>query len=169
MADDEFPFKPRSNFWDLDDRPLLKESSPKSLLKTTEWGLMTIASLLASFAFPPYFVTVMTLAFLNAGGLLWVTHLSEKGRQRLRDFEAEFRTGHQYEQTGQWVEAVGVYLSIKPRYEDIQQLVHLCDKRAAKIRREHPEYFPNPSKLIKKKAAAKKAKRKPAKRPAKKK
>lgn len=162
--DEEIPKKSSGGFFHLDreDDPRLA-GGPKSLLKTTEWGLMTIASLLATFAFPPYFVTVMTLAFLNAGGLLWVTHLSEKGRQRVRDFEEEFREGHRYEEAGQWVEAVGVYLALRPRYRDISQLVTLCDKRVAKLKKEHPEYFPTPESLArgkKKKAARRKPARK---------
>jgi hypothetical protein len=167
MNDDEFPFKSKGGFWDLDDGhwPDEAESRPKSLLKTTEWGLMTIASLLAGMAFPPYFVTVMTLAFLNAGGLLWVTHLTEKERRRLRDFEADFRAGHSLEENGQWAQAVALYLSLRPRYGDIHQLVTLCDKRVEKIKREHPRDF-SPSRPSKKKAAAKKPRR-PARRPGK--
>ena len=138
----------------------LPEIGPRSLLKTTEWGLLTVVSLLSSFAFPPYFLTVMTLAFLNAGGLLWVTHLSEKGRARLKEFERDFRVGHSYEDQGKWVEAVGVYLTLIPRYEDVSQLVMLCEKRVQLIKTRHSEYFPKNPKPVKKKTAKSKAKKK---------
>ena len=151
MKDDDLKKSSPNEFFGIGPDPVaLNQVRPKSILRTREWGLMTIASLLASFAFPPYFITVMTLAFLNAGGLLWVTHLSEKGRQRLRDFESEFREGHHYEEKEMWVEAVGIYLSLIPRYGDIAQLAALCQNRVDKIKKLQPRYFPSPKSLQKK-------------------
>lgn len=119
-----------SAFFDLERDPKRAElSRPSTMLRTTEWGGLTFLSLLASFAFPPYFVTVMLLAFLNAGGLLWVTHLSETGRQRLRDFEREFSKGHALEEAGDLVGAIAVYRALIPRYADHPKIAEIAQRR----------------------------------------
>lgn len=102
---------------------------PKSILRTTEWGLLTISFLLSSFAFPPYFISVLVLAFFNAGGLLWVTHLNEKGRLRLIEFEKEFSEGHQREEAGQFAEAIAFYQSLVPKYQDFPKISEIASHR----------------------------------------
>ncbi|HXC64511.1 MAG TPA: hypothetical protein VNZ67_09135, partial [bacterium] len=97
-------------FFDLERDPQRAAlTQPNTLLRTTEWGGLTLVSLLAYWAFPPYFVAVMLLASLNAGGMLWVSHLTEAGRQRLREFEAEFSKGHALEESGRMADAVAYY------------------------------------------------------------
>jgi hypothetical protein len=128
---DEKPAAPRhSAFFDLERDPQRAAlTQPRTLLKTTEWGGLTLLSLLLGWAFPPYFVSVMTLAFLNAGGLLWVTHLSEAGRKRLRQFETEFAAGHALEQKGRLREAIAVYETLLPRYADTPKIAAIAAHR----------------------------------------
>lgn len=125
-------------FFDLERDPRRAElTRPGSLLRTTEWGGLTLLSLLVSWAFPPYFVAVMALAFLNAGGLLWVTHLSEAGRLRLRQFERDFAAGHALEEAGRFAEAVAVYEALVPRYQDHPKIAEIAQRRIEHLRQEH--------------------------------
>jgi hypothetical protein len=129
-------------FFDLERDPKRIElTRPRSLLKSTEWGGLTLLSLLVSWAFPPYFVTVMALAFLNAGGMLWVTHLSEAGRQRLRQFEREFAEGHAMEEAGRYRQAVAHYEALIPRYQDQPKIAEIATRRIEHLRHEHPTAF----------------------------
>lgn len=124
-----------SAFFDLERDPQRAElSRPRSLLRTTEWGGLTLLSLLVSWAFPPYFVSVMTLAFLNAGGLLWITHLSEAGRQRLREFEREFAQGHALEEAGKTGQAIAFYQALAPRYRDYPKIAEIALRRVEHLR-----------------------------------
>ena len=114
-------------FFDLERDPKRAElTRPRSLLRSTEWGGLTLLSLLASWAFPPYFVSIMALAFLNAGGLFWVTHLSEAGRLRLRQFEREFAVGHALEEAGDFARAAAVYAALLPRYADQPKIAEIA-------------------------------------------
>jgi hypothetical protein len=124
------PRPAKSAFFDLELDPKRAElTRPGSLLRTTEWGGLTLISLLVSFAFPPYFVQVLLLASLNAGGLLWVSHLSEAGRRRLREFEQEFAQGHQLEEEGRWSEALRLYEELVPRYSDYPKIADVAVKQ----------------------------------------
>jgi len=124
-----------SAFFDLERDPQRAElTKPASLLRTTEWGGLTFLSLLVSLAFPPYFVQVMLLAFLNAGGLLWITHLSESGRQRLREFEREFAKGHDLEEAGDVVGALQVYEALVPVYADQPKIAEIAVRRMQHLR-----------------------------------
>jgi hypothetical protein len=132
--DAEPPKAPKNKFFDLElDSRRAELTRPGSLLKTTQWGVMTVVSLLASFAFPPYFVQVLLLASLNAGGLLWVTHLTEAGRRRLREFEQEFARGHRLEEDGRWAEALQFYEAMVPRYGDFPKIADVAQKQADKL------------------------------------
>src|SRR5438876_7161629 len=97
------------------DRQKAELYRPASILRTTEWGLLTVGSLLAALAFPPYFIAVLWSAFFSAGGMLWVTHLSEAGRLRLREFEREFSDGHEKEEAGKFREAAEIYGALIPK------------------------------------------------------
>lgn len=131
-----------SAFFDLERDPKRAElTRPASILRSTEWGGLTLLSLLLGWAFPPYFVSVMALAFLNAGGLFWITHLSEAGRQRLRDFEKEFAVGHALEDSGHYAKAVAVYEALLPRYKDYAKIAEIAQRRIEHLRSEHPAAF----------------------------
>ncbi len=141
MPDDALPPKLRSGFWGLDTGKAQQLYRPHTLMRTTEWGGLTLVTLLSAFLFPPYFVAVLGLAFLNAGGLLWVTHLSEKGRQRLLQFEAEFRKGFEQEQAGQYEKAAALYSSLVPRFQDFPKIAEIASHRVKYLQTEHPEAF----------------------------
>ncbi len=137
--------RPRhTGFFDYEpDRAKAELTRPQTLLRTTEWGLLTITSLLLAWAFPPYFAQVLWLAFFNAGGLLWVTHLSEAGRQRLRQFEERFARGHALEEEEKPVQAVEFYQKLAPEFKDEPQLLRILDSRAAWLRAQYPAAFKN--------------------------
>jgi hypothetical protein len=131
-----------SAFFDLErDAQRDALTRPATMLRSTEWGGLTVLSLLASLAFPPYFLSVMALAFLNAGGMLWVTHLNEAGRKRLREFESEFSVGHASEERGEYAAAAAHYESLAPRYDDHPKISQIARHRAAFLKAAHPEAF----------------------------
>jgi hypothetical protein len=103
--------------------------------------LLTLGSLLAAAAFPPYFIQVLWLAFFNANGLLWVTHLNERGRKRLAEFERRFSDGHALEEKGRFAEAVEFYESLPKDFADYPKFGEICASRVAYLRREHPQVF----------------------------
>jgi hypothetical protein len=78
------------------------------------------------------------MAGLNASGLLWVSHLGEAGRRRLRDFEREFADGHALEEAGKFAQAVTFYEALAPRYADYPKIAEIATRRAAKLLQEHP-------------------------------
>jgi hypothetical protein len=158
--DEKKPPERHSAFFDLERDPKKVELiRPQSLLRTTEWGGLTLLSLLVSWAFPPYFVSIMALAFLNAGGLLWITHLSEAGRQRLRQFEREFAEGHGLEQAGHFVAAAAAYQALVPKYQEYPKIAQIAVARIEHLRAEHPGAFrPSSSKAAAKPHGKTKAK-----------
>ena len=160
------PKRPSDNvFFDLELDPQRAElTRPASILRTTEWGGLAVLSLIASLTFPPYFVTVLLVAGLNAGGLLWVSHLDANGRRRLREFEREFSDGHALEEAGDFKGAAAFYRSLAPRYADYPKIAAIASQRADKVVAEHPE--PSFKPKVKPRAKAKKAPAKPQ-RPAK--
>lgn len=123
------------------DRQKIELYRPASLLRTTEWGLLTVGSLIAALAFPPYFIAVLWLAFFNAGGLLWVTHLSETGRLRLKEFEREFSLGHQKEEAGDYKAAADFYASLGPKYQDFPKISQIATRRVEHLKAQHPAAF----------------------------
>ncbi|HXL73504.1 MAG TPA: hypothetical protein VN963_07770, partial [bacterium] len=66
----------------------------KTILKKEDWGGLTIVALLAAYAFPPYFIYLMTMAALTEFAHLWTTKLSREDRDRFVQFEQEFRKGY---------------------------------------------------------------------------
>ena len=138
--DEQSPRPIKGKFFDLELDPKRAElTRPASLLRTTEWGGLAVLSLIASLTFPPYFVTVlMWVAGLNAGGLLWVSHLGENGRRRLREFESEFAKGHALEEAGRHTEAISFYQALAPRYADYPKIAEIATRRAEKVMKEHP-------------------------------
>jgi hypothetical protein len=138
--DEKDPRPPKNTFFDLELDPKRAElTRPASLLRTTEWGGLTVLSLIASLTFPPYFVTVLLwMAGLNASGLLWVSHLGEVGRRRLREFEREFADGHALEEAGKFAQAVTFYQALAPRYADYPKIAEIATRRADKVLQEHP-------------------------------
>lgn len=136
-----------SAFFDLETDPERDSlTRPSSMLRSTEWGGLTLVSLLAGLAFPPYFFSVMALAFLNAGGMLWVTHLNEAGRVRLRDFESEFARGHALEEAGEYHAAAELYAGLAPRYDDQPNMARIALHRVEHLRRTQPQAFAAASK-----------------------
>ena len=149
MTDKNGPARSRrhSAFFDLEQDPERDAiTRPASMLRSTEWGGLTLVSLLAGLAFPPYFFSVMALAFLNAGGMLWVTHLNEAGRKRLQEFESEFAQGHALEEAGDFSGAAALYSGLVPRYADQPQIVKIAVHRVAHLKQTHPEAFSPASK-----------------------
>jgi hypothetical protein len=138
VPDESVPPKLKSSFFDVDAPSTQKLYRPPTLMRTTEWGGLTMLSLLASFLFPPYFLTVLTLAFLNAGGLFWVTHLSEKGRKALIDFEKEFRLGFEKEQAGKLAEARALYQSLIPKYHEFPKIAEIAQHRIDQLKAQAP-------------------------------
>lgn len=131
-----------SAFFDLEVNPERDRiTRPQSMLRSTEWGGLTLLSLLAGLAFPPYFVSVMALACLNAGGMLWVTHLNEAGRLRLRAFEKDFAQGHALEERGDYRAAAEFYAALAPRYADFPRIAQIALHRVEHLRRTHPRAF----------------------------
>lgn len=131
-----------SAFFDLErDAKRDALTRPASMLRSTEWGGLTLLSLLAGLAFPPYFFSVMALAFLNAGGLLWVTHLNDAGRKRLREFEAEFAVGHAMEEKGDFRAAALHYSQMVPRFGDQPKIAQIAVHRVEHLRQSHPGLF----------------------------
>jgi hypothetical protein len=137
---------PKSRFFDVEkDRSRQELYRPASILRTTEWGLLTFTSLLVAWAFPPYFIQVLILAFFNAGGLFWVTYLSEKGRQRLREFEAEFSVGHKKEEEGHYKQAAEIYESLIPRFQDFPRIAEIAVRHIELLKKKFPASFEPPS------------------------
>jgi hypothetical protein len=93
----------------------------KTMLKKEDWGGLTILSLLAVFAFPPYFVYLMTMAALTEFAHLWTTRLSRLDQERFIEFEKEFRKGYKLEKSGQVKEALRWYQKLEKRYSDLPQ------------------------------------------------
>lgn len=155
MAEDPQKPKLRSRFFDVEkDRSRQEIYRPTSILRTTEWGLLTFTSLLVAWAFPPYFIQVLILAFFNAGGLFWVTYLSEKGRQRLREFEAEFSAGHKAEEAGHYKEAVKLYELLIPRFQDFPRIAEIAVRHIELLKKKFPQEFE--PEIIKSKTPSKK-------------
>jgi hypothetical protein len=129
------------------DRTKVELYRPASILRTTEWGLLTVTSLLAALAFPPYFIAVLWSAFFSAGGMLWVTHLSESGRLRLKGFEREFSEGHSLEEAGQYQQACDFYAALAPKFQDYPKIAEIALRRIEYLKAEHPQAFqaPQPS------------------------
>ncbi|MFP4466202.1 MAG: hypothetical protein ACLFP1_04050 [Candidatus Goldiibacteriota bacterium] len=107
---------------------------PKTLLKKEEWGLLTVMNLSLALLFPAYFVNILLISFFSELGHFWTTHLNEKGRARVVEFEKEFREGYEKEKEKQWEQAVEIYEKIIPKYQDIPKIASIASGRAADIK-----------------------------------
>ncbi|MGH7442159.1 MAG: hypothetical protein ACREKE_05730, partial [bacterium] len=143
-----------SAFFDLEKNPVRdKLTRPQSMLRSTEWGGLTLVSLLAGLAFPPYFISVMALACLNAGGMLWVSHLNDAGRKRLREFEREFSQGHALEERGDYRAAAEFYGRLVTAYDGFPRIAGIARHQVDQLRQTQPTAFslqnqPKPSKTV---------------------
>jgi|GEM_PF-6941894 hypothetical protein len=157
----------KKQFFDLDPKGVSPDLyRPPTLMRTTEWGGLTMLSLLLASLFPPYFIQVLVIAFFNAGGLYWVTHLSEKGRQRLVDFEREFRQGYALEEAHDYQAAQQYYAALASRYQDVPTVAEVATRRIDYLK-DLAAKAPAPKKPAPKKPAKKIAKRPPARKRAK--
>ncbi len=125
--------------------------SPHTMLKKEDWGGLTILNLLAVFAFPPYFVYLMTMAALTASGYLWTTRLSRIEQERFIEFEKEFRAGYKLGKAGRTKEALSLYHKLQKKYSDSPQAVHLLTlqidqttKGKSPAKEKHPEKASSP-------------------------
>jgi hypothetical protein len=107
----------------------------KTLLKKEEWGLLTVLSLILASIFPIYFVNILIISFFTELGHFWTTHLTELGRQRLIEFEKEFRVGYDLEKAGKVKEAVEIYEAIIPRYSDHPKISGIAAGRIQELKK----------------------------------
>lgn len=98
----------------------------KTILKKEDWGLLTITALLSTFAFPPYFIYLMTMAALTEFAHLWTTRLSRMDQDKFIEFEKEFRKGYKLEKSGHMKEALNWYKTLEKRYQDLPQAAKLA-------------------------------------------
>ncbi len=97
----------------------------KSVLKKEDWGLITIATLLSTFVFPPYFIQLMTIAALSEFAHFWTTRLSRIQQDRLIKFEKQLRLGYQLEQKGNREEALTHYQKLYEKYKKFPEICQL--------------------------------------------
>jgi hypothetical protein len=103
------------------------------MLKKEEWGGLTLVALFAAYAFPPYFVYLMTMAALTEFAHLWTTHLSEVDQQKFVDFEKEFRKGYKLEKSGQTRRALAWYRKLEKKYAALPQASKLATLQIRKL------------------------------------
>ena len=103
-----------------------RPEQPNTMLKKEDWGGLTIVALLAAYAFPPYFIYMMTMAALTEFAHLWTTRLSRMDQERFIEFEKEFRKGYKLEKAGQKKEALRCYQKLEKQYEDLPQASKLA-------------------------------------------
>lgn len=103
------------------------------MLKKEDWGGLTILSLLAAYAFPPYFVYLMTMAALTEFAHLWTTRLSRKDQEKFIEFEKEFRNGYKLERAGQIKEALQCYRKLEKKYKALPQAGKLATLQIQKL------------------------------------
>jgi hypothetical protein len=98
----------------------------KTILKKEDWGGLTIVALLAAYAFPPYFIYLMTMAALTEFAHLWTTKLSREDQERFIEFEKEFRKGYKLERSNQAQAALKHYRRLEKKYADLPQAEKLA-------------------------------------------
>jgi hypothetical protein len=107
----------------------------KTLLKKEEWGMLTFLSLLLASVFPAYFVNILLISFFTELGHFWTTHLTEVGRQRLMEFEKEFRVGYDLEKEGRIKEAIKVYEALVPKYSEHPKISGIASRRMQELKK----------------------------------
>jgi hypothetical protein len=113
---------------------LKEKTTQRTMFKTVDWGGLTVLNLLAVYAFPPYFVYLMTMAALTASGFLWTVRLTRVQQDRFIEFEKEFRKGHKLEKAGQSKAAIQWYQKLEKRYADLPQASKLAAFQIRNIR-----------------------------------
>jgi hypothetical protein len=111
----------------------------KTILKKEDWGGLTIVALLAAYAFPPYFIYLMTMAALTEFAHLWTTKLSREERERFIEFEKEFRKGYKLQKEGKISEALVWYRKLEKRYADLPQGAKLATLQIRQLTEKKPE------------------------------
>jgi len=112
---------------------LKDQPTKKTMLKKEEWGGLTFVALFAAYAFPPYFIYLMTMAALTEFAHLWTTHLSEVDQRRFVEFEKEFRKGYKLERSGQTKEALNWYQKLEKQYTGLPQASKLATLQIRKL------------------------------------
>lgn len=107
----------------------------KTLLKKEEWGLLTVLSLVLASIFPIYFVNILLISFFTELGHFWTTHLTELGRQKLIEFEKEFRVGYDLEKAGKTDEAIKTYESLIPKYSEHPKISGIAARRIQELKK----------------------------------
>ena len=105
----------------------------RTMLKKEDWGGLTILSLLAVFAFPPYFIHLMTMAALSEFAHLWTTHLDTVAQGKFVEFEKKFRKGYQMEKSGDKAGALAWYRALEKEYSDLPQAEKLATLQIRKL------------------------------------
>ncbi len=96
-------------------------------MKRQEWGLFTVAALLATHLFPLYFIEVVALAFLGGLGMFWRS-LNPSEKDELRAFEREFRVGYELETKGDDQGAKKVYRRLADKYKGTPKIAAIANK-----------------------------------------
>jgi len=104
------------------------------MLKKEDWGGLTILSLLAVFAFPPYFIHLMTMAALSEFAHLWTTHLDTVAQAKFVEFEKKFRKGYQMEKAGDKAGALAWYRALEKEYSALPQAEKLATLQIRKLK-----------------------------------
>ena len=114
--------------------PEAASNPPKTMLKKEEWGLLTILNLLLASVFPAYFVNILLISFFTELGHLWTTHLSEVEREKLVNFEKEFRKGYELEGKKKYTGAADIYDALAVKYSKDPKIAEIASQRALFLR-----------------------------------
>lgn len=117
----------------------------KTILKKEDWGGLTIIALLAAYAFPPYFIYLMTMAALTEFAHLWTTKLSREEQEKFIEFEKEFRKGYKLQKEGKTKEALAWYQKLEKRYSDLPQGAKLATLQIRQLTGKKSEAAPKKS------------------------
>jgi hypothetical protein len=107
----------------------------KTMLKKEDWGGLALASILATFVFPPYFIHLMAMAALSEFGHLYINikERVEADKGKFQQFEREFRKGYQMEKNGDLEGALDWYRRLEREYAGLPQGAKLCTLKIQKM------------------------------------
>jgi hypothetical protein len=107
----------------------------KTMLKKEDWGGIALASILATFVFPPYFIHLMAMAALSEFGHLYINikERMETDREKFQQFEKKFRKGYQMEKDGNPAGALAWYRQLEEEYAKLPQVAKLCTLKIQKL------------------------------------
>lgn len=91
-------------------------------MRKDEYGFVSLAFLLLSLHFPPYFIAFMAASALGGLGYL-IKSLDESEREQLVEFEKEFRHGHELEVKGDIKGARSCFEGLLNRYPKFDYIV----------------------------------------------